>query len=56
MVVSAVYKKTLRKLGNIKLVDSEGVAILNKAVQGSPTESVAFEQWSEKDDMIHTLV
>lgn len=56
MVVSAIYKKTLRRLGNIKLMASERVAILNKAVQGGPTESVAFEQWSEKEDMIQTLV
>lgn len=41
--MSDIHKKTERRVGNIKLVASEGVTILNKSVQESPTENVAFK-------------
>lgn len=41
--MSAIKTKiTERRLGNVQLVASVRVAILNKAVQEGPTEKVAF--------------
>lgn len=40
--MSDIHKKRESRLGNIQLVASVGVAILNVSVQEAPTENVAF--------------
>lgn len=41
--MSDIHKKTERRVGNVKLVASVGVTILNKSVQAAPTENVSFK-------------